>query len=169
MNGGKRILLFCLAALLALSLCACGGEPQNGGAQVNMSQLQQAMLAADPSLQQMTSVTSEAADGETLFAYVSALPYDKVESFLLSYSSAGQADELAVIAVKDTKDVEEAAQSLRDHVQQRLQLFRQYGPDQAARVEQALVFTQDNCAVLIIADQSQAVREALEQTLSARA
>lgn len=169
MNGGKRILLFCLAALLTLSLCACGGEPQSGGAQVNMSQLQQAMLAADPSLQQMTSVTSEAADGETLFAYVSALPYDKVESFLLSYSSAGQADELAVIAVKDTKDVEEAAQSLRDHVQQRLQLFRQYGPDQAARVEQALVFTQDNCAVLIIADQSQAVREALEQTLSARA
>lgn len=169
MNGGKRILLFCLAALLALSLCACGGEPQSGGAQVNMSQLQQAMLAADPTLQQMTSVTSEAADGETLFAYVSALPYDKVESFLLSYSSAGQADELAVIAVKDTKDVEEAAQSLRDHVQQRLQLFRQYGPDQAARVEQAQVFTKDNCAVLIIADQSQAVREALEQTLSARA
>ena len=156
MNGGKRILLFCLAALLALSLCACGGEPQSGGAQVNMSQLQQAMLAADPTLQQMTSVTSEAADGETLFAYVSALPYDKVESFLLSYSSAG-------------KDVEEAAQSLRDHVQQRLQLFRQYGPDQAARVEQAQVFTKDNCAVLIIADQSQAVREALEQTLSARA
>lgn len=169
MNGGKRILLFCLAALLALSLCACGGESQSGGAQVNMSQLQQAMLAADPSLQQMTSVTSEAADGETLFAYVSALPYDKVESFLLSYSSAGKADELAVIAVKDSKDVEEAAQSLRDHVQQRLQLFRQYGPDQAARVEQAQVFTKDNCAVLIIADQSQAVREALEQTLSARA
>lgn len=169
MNGGKRILLFCLAALLVLSLCACGGEPQSGGAQVNMSQLQQAMLAADPSLQQMTSVTSEAADGETLFAYVSALPYDKVESFLLSYSSAGKADELAVIAVKDSKDVEEAAQSLRDHVQQRLQLFRQYGPDQAARVEQAQVFTKDNCAVLIIADQSQAVREALEQTLSARA
>ncbi len=169
MNGGKRILLFCLAALLALSLCACGGEPQSDGAQVNMSQLQQAMLAADPTLQQMTSVTSEAADGETLFAYVSALPYDKVESFLLSYSSAGKADELAVIAVKDSKDVEEAAQSLRDHVQQRLQLFRQYGPDQAARVEQAQVFTKDNCAVLIIADQSQAVREALEQTLSARA
>lgn len=169
MNGGKRILLFCLAALLALSLCACGGEPQSDGAQVNMPQLQQAMLAADPSLQQMTSVTSEAADGETLFAYVSALPYDKVESFLLSYSSAGKADELAVIAVKDSKDVEEAAQSLRDHVQQRLQLFRQYGPDQAARVEQAQVFTKDNCAVLIIADQSQAVREALEQTLSARA
>ena len=170
MNGGKKTLLVCLAALLALTLCACGGEAQGGGsAQVNMSQLQRAMLAADPSLQQMTSVTSEAADGETLFAYVSALPYSKVESFLLSYSSAGQADELAVIAVKDTKDVEEAAQSLRDHVQQRLQLFRQYGPDQAARVEQALVFTQDNCAVLIIADQSQAVREALEQTLSARA
>lgn len=161
----KRTLLLS-AALLALSLCACGST---GGKKdttaLDMAQLQQTMLAADPGLTEMTSLTGAAPDGETLFAYVSALPYGKVEDFLLSYSTAGKADEVAVIAVKDQQDVEEAARTLRDHVAQRLTLFRQYGPDQAARVEQAQVFTKDNCAVLIIADQAQAVKTAFEQAV----
>lgn len=163
----KRTLLLSAAALLALSLCACGGTgAQKDTTALDMAQLQQIMLAADPGLTEMTSLTGSAPDGETLFAYVSALPYGKVEDFLLSYSTAGKADEVAVIAVKDQQDVEEAARTLRDHVAQRLTLFRQYGPDQAARVEQAQVFTKDNCAVLIIADQAQAVKTAFEQAVS---
>ena len=71
-----------------------------------------------------------------------------------------------MIAVKDPKDVEEAARTLRDHVSQRLNLFRQYGPDQAARVEKAQVFTKDNYAVLIIADQAQAVKAVFDQAVS---
>lgn len=161
----KRTLLLS-AALLALSLCACGSTGgQKDTTALDMVQLQQTMLAADPGLTEMTSLTGSAPDGETLFAYVSALPYGKVEDFLLSYSTAGKADEVAVIAVKDQQDVEEAARTLRDHVAQRLTLFRQYGPDQAARVEQAQVFTKDNCAVLIIADQAQAVKTAFEQAV----
>lgn len=162
----KGTLLLSAAALLALSLCACGGTGgQKDTTALDMAQLQQTMLAADPGLTEMTSLTGSAPDGETLFAYVSALPYGKVEDFLLSYSTAGKADEVAVIAVKDQQDVEEAARTLRDHVAQRLTLFRQYGPDQAARVEQAQVFTKDNCAVLIVADQAQAVKTAFEQAV----
>lgn len=156
MNIRKRFLLLSAVALLALSLCACGSSAggEKSAATQDMAQLQQTMLAADPGLTAMTSLTGAAPDSETLFAYVSALPYSKVDDFLLSYSTAGKADEVAVIAVKDSKDVEEAARTLREHVTQRLNLFRQYGPDQAARVEQAQVFTKDNYAVLIIADQA---------------
>ena len=169
MNQLKRILLLSVAALLALSLCACGSSAdgeKKATAALDMAQLQQTMLAADPGLTDMTSITGAGSDAETLFAYVSALPYSKVDNFLLSYSTAGKADEIAVIAVKDPADAEEAARTLREHVTQRLKLFRQYGPDQAARVEKALVFTKDNCAVLIIADQSQAVKTAFEQAVA---
>lgn len=168
MNIRKRFLLLSAVALLALSLCACGNSAggEKSTATQDMAQLQQTMLAADPGLTAMTSLTGAAPDSETLFAYVSALPYSKVDDFLLSYSTAGKADEVAVIAVKDSKDVEEAARTLREHVTQRLNLFRQYGPDQAARVEQAQVFTKDNYAVLIIADQAQAVKTAFEQAVS---
>ena len=96
----NRIRLLVIALLAVLSLAACGNEG-SGTATVNMKQLQQAMLAAAPSLSETASTTGDAADAKETFSYVSDLPYDKVENFLLSYSTTGKADEIAVIAVKD--------------------------------------------------------------------
>ena len=89
-----------------------------------------------------------------------------MEDFLLSYSAEGKADEIAVIAVKDPADAEEAAETLRAHLEQRLTLFRQYTPDQVSRAEKALVFTQDQYAVLLICDGNQDVKAALEDFLT---
>ena len=99
------------------------------------------------------------------YEYVSDLPYDKVENFLLSYSTTGKADEIAVIAVKDSADVTKAADSLRAHVESRRKLFLQYGPAEAARVEKAQVFTKDQYAVLIICDDSPTVKTAFDDFL----
>ena len=155
----NRIRLLVIALLAVLSLAACGNEG-SGTATVNMKQLQQAMLAAAPSLSETASTTGDAADAKETFSYVSDLPYDKVENFLLSYSTTGKADEIAVIAVKDPADVTKAADSLRAHVESRRKLFLQYGPAEAARVEKAQVFTKDQYAVLIICDDSPAVKTA---------
>ena len=131
-----------------------------------MEALQTALLAADPSLPEMRSITGKVEDAQKLFLYVSDLPYDKVEDFLLSYSAEGKADEIAVIAVKDPADAEEAAETLRAHLEQGLTLFRQYTPDQVSRAEKALVFTQDQYAVLLICDGNQDVKAALEDFLA---
>ena len=159
-----RIRLLVIALLAVLSLAACGNEG-SGTATVNMKQLQQAMLAAAPSLSETASTTGDAADAKETFSYVSDLPYDKVENFLLSYSTTGKADEIAVIAVKDPADVTKAADSLRAHVESRRKLFLQYGPAEAARVEKAQVFTKDQYAVLIICDDSPAVKTAFDDFL----
>ena len=84
----NRIRLLVIALLAVLSLAACGNEG-SGTATVNMKQLQQAMLAAAPSLSETASTTGDAADAKETFSYVSDLPYDKVENFLLSYSTTG--------------------------------------------------------------------------------
>ena len=160
----NRIRLLVIALLTVLSLAACGNEG-SGTATVNMKQLQQAMLAAAPSLSETASTTGDAADAKETFSYVSDLPYDKVENFLLSYSTTGKADEIAVIAVKDPADVTKAADSLRAHVESRRKLFLQYGPAEAARVEKAQVFTKDQDAVLIICDDSPAVKTAFDDFL----
>lgn len=73
--------------------------------------------------------------------------------------------EIAVIAVKDPADVTKAADSLRAHVESRRKLFLQYGPAEAARVEKAQVFTKDQYAVLIICDDSPAVKTAFDDFL----
>lgn len=124
-----------------------------------MEQLQKAMLSADPTLaKDITSITSntETPRSQKNFSYFSTLDYEKVDRYLLSYSSSGTADEVAVIAVKDAADVSEAASTLRAHVDDRLKLFQQYGPDQASRVEKAEIFTKDQYAVLLICDDSDA-------------
>ena len=114
----NRIRLLVIALLAVLSLAACGNEG-SGTATVNMKQLQQAMLAAAPSLSETASTTGDAADAKETFSYVES----------------------------------------------RRKLFLQYGPAEAARVEKAQVFTKDQYAVLIICDDSPAVKTAFDDFL----
>lgn len=163
----RRLLPLFLTGLLILALAGCGGNETSPAQAADMEAMQTALLAADPTLPEMRSITGQVGDAETLFTYVSDLPYEKVDDFLLSYSAEGKADEIAVIAVKDPADAEAAADTLRAHLDQRLTLFRQYSPDEVSRAEKALVFTQDQYAVLLICDGNQDVKAAFEEFLTA--
>ncbi len=155
-----------LLALLCLSLAlsACGG--QKAGSDISVYDLQKAMLEADDTLPEMLTVNSSAEDGEELFHYLSDLDYDKVSGYFLAYAADGMADELAVIVTRDPADASEAEASLKRHVQGRVELYRNYEPKQVQRAENAMVFSKDGCAVLIISDQPQAARDAFEAVLS---
>lgn len=149
-------------AALCLLLCACGAAAEP----VPIYDLQRAMLAADDTLPAMLTVNSNSEDAAQLFTYFSDLDYSKVEGYFLAYSEAGDADEIAVIAVKNASDVSEAERTLKNHAQDRVNLYSFYEPDQAKRAEGAVIFTQGRCAALIISEKAGAVREALQQTLS---
>ncbi len=153
---GKRILALALGLLL-LTGCA------PAEAEVSMYDLEKAMLAADSSLPEMTSVNDSSENPASLFAYLSDLEYEKVEHFFLAYSTEGKADEIAVIAVKDAGDVDAARESLERHVESRQKLYDQYDPEEAVRVGNAQVFTRGRCAVLILCDETEAVRSAFEE------
>lgn len=158
----NRILSLLLALMAAAALAGCGGGSGSSTTtpSADMEALQQALLAADPSLPEMLSVTSEVEDAKRLFTYLSDFDYEKVEGYLLSYSSSGTADEIAVVAVKDPADADEAKASLEKHKSDRLKLFQTYGPEEAARVEKGLVFTEGPYAVLIICDSAEKVMDA---------
>lgn len=153
-----------LAALSILTLLGCGAKPRRT---VSMDSLRENMLAAAPSLPEMKTVGDGDENVETLFAYLSDLDYGKVEHFFLSYSAWGEADEIAVIAVKDPADAAEARSSLEPHLKSRIQLYTQYSPDQVPRVENAELFIRDQYVVLIICDGSDAVKKAFTESVSA--
>ena len=69
----NRIRLLVIALLAVLSLAACGNEG-SGTATVNMKQLQQAMLAAAPSLSETASTTGDAADAKETFPMSPTFP-----------------------------------------------------------------------------------------------
>ena len=162
----QRVIALTLAAILALSLCACGSGSGGARPTADMEALQQAMLEAAPGLPDMLSVTSQVSDAKKLFTYLSDFDYEKVDGYLLSYSSTGTADEIAVVAVKDEADVNDAKASLEKHKSDRLKLFQTYGPQEAARVEKGQVFTDGQYAVLIICDDADSVKEAFTSYLS---
>lgn len=160
----KRILVLLLCLCAALALCACAGSTPSDT--VDMETLQTAMLEAGD-FPTMRSVTGDSDKAAQNFTYFSSLDYGKVQNYLLSFSDEETPDEFAVIAVKDPADVQEAAISLNEHKDSRCNLFRQYDPSQLSMAEKGIVFTQDQYAVLIIAENPQAIREVFEQQLAA--
>jgi hypothetical protein len=146
-------------------LASCGTKESTNS--VGIYDLQTAMLAADDSLPQMQTVNSSSEDAARLFAYLSDMDYEKVNSFFLAYCQDGkEADEIAVIELKDQADLQEAQDSVQDHVDGRIKLYSTYGPDQAQRAEKALIFQEGNYVVLIISDQQDKVKEAFEAQIN---
>lgn len=151
----------CWALLFAMLLlvCGCGGTTRET---VSMYDLCQAMEAADDSLPKMLYASSEDGNADELFIHISDMEYDKTDSFFVSYSQEGKADEIAVIAVKDESDVDEAKKSLEDHRSSRIKLLSQYEPEEVRRMEEGIVFSRGRYAVLIICEDPDSVRKAFE-------
>ena len=158
----KKIISVMLA-LVVLLQCGCGGAKTSDT--VSMYDLRQTMEAADKSLPEMLNASSTDENAADQFAYISDLDYDKVDSFFLSYAKEGTADEIAVVAVKDVNDIDEAKQSLETHRQNRRKLLDQYEPEEVKRIDDGLVFAKDQYAVLIICDDASTVKAAFEKAI----
>jgi hypothetical protein len=129
-----------------------------------MYDLRKAMEEADTSLPEMTSLSTNDENAESLFTdNISDMDYDKIDDFFVSYAIEGKnADEIVVIAVKDKNDVNEAKETLEEHRESRRKLFDQYEPEQVQRIEEGLIFTEKQYAVLIICDNQDGVRKVFE-------
>ena len=168
MKNRKMIPLLVLLTALLLLCVGCGGKSSTADT-VSMYDLRTAMEAADPDLPEMLNASSTENDAEDKFPNISDMAYKKVDSYFVSYSSDGhKADEIVVIAVKDQADVNEARESLEKHKQDRYNLLQSYEPKQVSRIENGIVFTQGQYAVLLITDHNDAVRKAFEDTVQGK-
>ncbi len=153
----KTVISFLLLLAAAALLASCGAKKSDFSMYDLSRAMQNAAVFGD-----MTYVSSEDADAEDLFAYVSDLDYGKVRSFFISYATDGKgnADEIAVIALKDRNDAPEAVASLEAHLKKRVSLYQTYDPSQSDKVEKGMVFSDGDLAVLIVCDDNDAVKTA---------
>ena len=147
----KRIFCLLCAAALCLGLCACGEKTQK----IDMYELEKSMISADKSLPEMMVTGSWEENAEKAFSYISDLEYNKVSGYFLAYAADGTAYEIAVVQLKDKADVTAAADSLKAHVQDRVQLYKTYEPEQTQRAESAVVKTDGSFVLLIMSDTPQ--------------
>jgi hypothetical protein len=164
---GNRFVTAALIFVFGLSVCGCGGKDASTGDTVSMYDLRTAMEAADTSLPEMTVLSKNDENAESLFTdNISDMDYDKIDDFFVSYAVEGKnADEIVVIAVKDKNDVNTAKQTLEDHRESRRKLFEQYEPEQVKRIEDGIIFTEKQYAVLIICDNRDGVRKTFEEAV----
>lgn len=155
----KRIFCLLCAAALCLGLCACGEKTQK----INMYELEKSMISADKSLPEMMVTGSWEENAEKAFSYISDLEYNKVSGYFLAYAADGTAYEIAVVQLKDKADVTAAADSLKAHVQDRVQLYKTYEPEQTQRAESAVVKTDGSFVLLIMSDTPQNAETAFKE------
>ena len=155
----KRMVCALCAVLLSLSLCACGEKTKS----IDMQALENSMVSADKSLPEMKVSGSWDENAEKAFSYISDLEYNKIHGFFLAYAADGMAYEIAVVQLKDKSDASAMADSLREHVQSRVQMYKTYEPQQVQRAESAVVKTDGDCVLLIMSDAPQNAETAFKE------
>lgn len=155
----KRIVCALCAVMLALSLCACGEKTKS----IDMQALENSMVSADKTLPEMKVSGSWDENAEKAFSYISDLEYNKIHGFFLAYAADGMAYEIAVVQLKDKSDASAMADSLREHVRSRVQMYKTYEPQQVQRAESAVVKTDGDCVLLIMSDAPQNAETAFKE------
>ncbi len=155
----KRIVCALCAVMLSLSLCACGEKTKS----IDMQALENSMVSADKTLPEMKVSGSWDENAEKAFSYISDLEYNKIHGFFLAYAADGMAYEIAVVQLKDKSDASAMADSLREHVRLRVQMYKTYEPQQVQRAESAVVKTDGDCVLLIMSDAPQNAETAFKE------
>lgn len=155
----KRIICVICALAMCLSVCACGEKTQK----IDMYELQKSMVSADKSLPEMKISGSWDENAEKAFSYISDMEYNKIHGFFLAYAADGMAYELAVVQLKDKSDAGEMEDSLNEHVQMRVRMYKTYEPEQVQRAENAVVKTIGDCVLLIMSDSPENAETAFKE------
>lgn len=155
----KRMVCALCAVMLAFSLCACGEKTKS----IDMQALENSMVSVDKTLPEMKVSGSWDENAEKAFSYISDLEYNKIHGFFLAYAADGMAYEIAVVQLKDKSDASAMADSLREHVQSRVQMYKTYEPEQVQRAESAVVKTDGDCVLLIMSDAPQNAETAFKE------
>lgn len=155
----KRIICVICALAMCLSVCACGEKTQK----IDMYELQKSMVSADKSLPEMKISGSWDENAEKAFSYISDMEYNKIRGFFLAYAADGMAYELAVVQLKDKSDAGEMEDSLNEHVQTRVRMYKTYEPEQVQRAENAVVKTVGDCVLLIMSDSPENAETAFKE------
>ncbi len=160
----KRILCMLSAALLLFTGCG-KDDSKDENKTVSMYELSRKMIAADKTLPEMSYVSSSDENAGEVFTYLSDADYELVDSYFLFYSTDGLADEIAVVALKDSDDTTKVKKSIEQHVNGRVSMYEQYDPSQTERAENAIIMIKDQYVVLIISENQNNIKTAFTDFL----
>lgn len=159
----KRAIAILLAAVCLLSLCACGGD----GKKIDISAKDLTAAALQSTGLEGTDLFA-AADDESFanrFYYYYGIETDKVRDYAIAYSSASRPEEISVLVAADGVDVKVLTDALDARRRMLISSFELYSPESVEMLNNAIIFTEGDCAVMIVAPDPAAVRDKMQELL----
>ena len=159
----KRVIAILLAAVCLLSLCACGGDDEK----INISAKDLAAATLQSTGLEGTDLLM-ASDDESFanrFYYYYGIGTDQVRDYAIAYSSASRAEEISVLVAADGVDVKVLSDALDARRQMQRSSFELYSPESVEMLDNSIIFTEGDCAVLIVAPEPGAVRDKMQELL----
>lgn len=160
MNRKKSILLFiCTVCLLLLASC---GKQEDEPVETEWSTLQmaQAVWDSQPALDSQTLLYGENDFDSYLADAYQIAPADVIDGTVL-YAGGVNAQEIAVLQMKEAADVQTAVKAFADYIYAREGAFTGYAPEQAAILELSATAERGRYAVLLICPDQDAARDTL--------
>lgn len=152
MKNARKALCFMLAVLMLVYACACSGGDSPEG--LDPEDMVLAMMEVDTTLPEMLVKSSGEEDARDNFFYLSSFDYKKIEGYCYAYASAGTAEEIAVVKLKDASDAAQMMDSLNEHVEARQGTFREYDPEQIPLTEDAVIIREGRYVALIVSEKN---------------
>lgn len=157
----KVLLILTLAAMMLCVSCSNTKEEKD----VDFNAVKESLENTAKNLPEMSVADSSSEDGKESFEYLFDIEYDKIEQYYFTYSSAGTAEEIAIIKLKNSADAEEMKKALEEHVQDRISLLQTYSPEQVEMTEKAVISVQGKFVSLIICENASEVKASFEEII----
>ena len=160
----KKITALLLAVLCMLSVCACNND---GGktADVSAKDLIAATLNSAKPENADTLCGSDDQSLKNKFYYFYGIETSAVRDYAIAYSSAAKSDEISVLVAAKGTDMKTLTDALEGRREMQRQTFELYSPESVEMLENAVIFTQGDYAVMIVAKDPAATESKLKELL----
>ena len=161
----KRITALLLAVLCMLSVCACN----NGGGKTADVSAKDLIAATMNSARPENADTLCGSDDQSFtnkFYYFYGIETSAVRDYAIAYSSGAKSDEISVLVAASGTDVKTLTDALEARRDMQRQTFELYSPESVEMLENAVIFTQGDYAVMIVAKDPTTIESKMKELLT---
>ena len=149
----SRFMTVALAAMLILSLTACGGNTKE--VSVDPDKLAQELLTAVTS----DDLSKSTMDLSTVYFYDA----NNVSSAVAYASSGATSCEVAVVESKDASETADVEKNFKTRVENQKNLYASYNAEEAGRLDDAIIKSAGKYTVLCVCDDTDKANEILKE------
>lgn len=118
------------------------------------------MEKIEQQLKENTALTEMSKCSNRMLMQFYSLDYEQFDEYIYYKSSqALSVEELLIVKVKDTSDLDSVRDAVESRIQSQIKTYEGYGPQQVAMLKNAVVMTRGNYLFCCIADKPEVYKE----------